>query len=262
MIPLRTFLRGPARAGVTLCALLSVLQGAPALADGQADLREALARLDGRAAIHAELAVETYERYGVGRAAVEKSGQVTLRVEEGETGLQMVYGAETLARMEAEAQARSRDPMARTPTRQAVTHLEAPGVQRMLAAASGLAHQLEEARFTGERADSWHGRPARLLSFTLPVTSLDEEQRKYVRSFDGTLQVWIAPDGTPLASASRVRLQGRAFIIVGFQREDDEDSTYAVSGDRLVATGSDMRSVGSGAGERAELRVVKTLTPQ
>jgi hypothetical protein len=260
MIPLRTLLRGPARAGATLPALLSALQGVPALADSQGELREALARLDGRAAIRAELAVETYERYGAGRGAVEKAGQVTLRVEEGEHGLQMVYGAETLARMEAEEQARSRDPAARTPTRQAVTHLEARGVQRMLSAASGLAQQLEEARFTGERAESWHGRSARVLSFALPVTSLDEEQRKYVQSFDGTLQVWIAPDGTPLASASRVHLRGHAFVFVGFQREDDEDATYAISGDRLVATTSESHSVGTGAGERAELRVVKTLT--
>jgi hypothetical protein len=60
----------------------------------------------------------------------------------------------------------------------------------------------------------------------------------------------------------RLRLRGRAFVFVGFQREDDEDSTYGVAGDRLVTTSSDMHSVGTGAGERAELRVVKTLTPQ
>jgi hypothetical protein len=44
-------IRNSARAGAVLSALLTAFDGVPAPADGQTDLRAALARLDGRAPI-------------------------------------------------------------------------------------------------------------------------------------------------------------------------------------------------------------------
>jgi hypothetical protein len=240
--------------------LLAAWPCVPALADGQADLRAALARLSGAAALRAEVEVLTQERYGEGREAIEKAGRVVLDVEQGPRGLQLSLGADTLARLEAETRARGRDPDARTPTMQALRRFDTATIAPMLSAANALSAELDAASFKGERTESWRARPARVLSYALPASSLDELQRKYFRQYDGSLEIWIAPDGTPLASSTRASVSGRAFVVVGFDGRDDDDSVYGVEGDRLVTLRSETHGVRSGAGERVELRVVKTLT--
>jgi hypothetical protein len=252
--------RSKARAGSLLWMLLSGLQCMPALADGPSDLRAALARLSGSAPVKGELEVLTLERHGEGRDAIELSGRVVLDVSQGPRGMQVNLGADTAARVDAETRAQGRDPDARTPTLQALKRLDTTTVTAMLSAAPAQAAAVDAASFKGERADTWRGRPARVLSYALPASSLDAVQRRYFRQYDGTLDIWIAADGTPLESSTRATLAGRAFI-VGFDGRDDLDCSYGVEGDRLVATREETRGVRSAAGERVELRVVRTLVP-
>jgi hypothetical protein len=144
----------------------------------------------------------------------------------------------------------------------AIGKLDSSEIVPMTSAAPALARSLEEAQFKGEKADAWNGKPARVLTFTIPIDKLPPEQRKYVKQFDGTLSVWIAGDGTPLASETHVVVKGRAFIVVSFDAIDDWNTTFAVLGDRLVALRAENHSTSNGAGEHGEQRVVKTLQPQ
>ena len=244
-------------------AILTALLAAPlAHADGLADLKAALARLQAQTPLKATLDVKTTEHRGEGADAVEKLGQASISVEDGARGLQVLYARDTLARMDAEQRQVARDPKARTPTVWAIGKLDSSEIVPMTSAASTLARNLEEAQFKAEKADTWNGKAARLLTFTIPIDKLPPEQRKYVKQFDGTLSVWIAADGTPLASETHVTVKGRAFIVVSFDAVDDWSTTYAVLGDRLVALRAENHSTSNGAGERGEQRVVKTLQPQ
>ena len=177
-------------------------------------------------------------------------------------GLQVLYARDTLARMEAEQRQFAHDPKAKTPTVWALDKLETHEIAPMASAASTLSRNVEELPFKGEKADTWNGKPARQLSFSIPVAKLPEQQRKYVKEFDGTLSIWIAADGTPLASEMHVTVKGRAFVVVSFDAVDDWNTAYAVLGDRLVALRAENHSTSNGAGERGEQRVVKTLQPQ
>ena len=103
--------------------------------------------------------------------------------------------------------------------------------------------------FKAEKADTWNGKPARLLTFTVPMTKLPEQQRKYVKEFDATVSIWIAADGTPLASATHTTVKGRAFVVVSFEAVDDDSHTYGVVGDRLLTLRSEKHNTSSGAGE-------------
>ena len=132
----------------------------------------------------------------------------------------------------------------------------------MTSAAPGLSRGLEENVFKAEKADTWGGKPARLLTFSVPLSKLPEQQRKYVKEFDSTVSIWIAADGTPLASETHVAVKGRAFVVVTFEAVDESSSTYAVVGDRLLTLRSENHVSSSGAGERGDQRVVKTLQPQ
>jgi hypothetical protein len=238
------------------------LAACAARGDGLADLKAALARLQAQTPLKATLDVKTVERHGEGAEATEKLGQASVSLEDGARGLQVLYARETLARMEAEQRQFARDPKARTPTVWALDKLETHEIAPMASAAATLSRNVDEMPFRGEKADTWNGKPARQLTFSIPVTKLPEQQRKYVKEFDGTLAIWIAADGTPLASEMHVTVRGRAFVVVSFDAVDENSATYGVVGDRLLTLRSENHSASSGAGERGEQRVTKTLQPQ
>ena len=233
-----------------------------ARADGLADLKAALARLQAQTPLKATLEVKASEKQGEGAEAVDKQGEAIVTLEDGARGLQVFYAKDLLARMDAEARQLARDPKAKTPTALGLGKLDTAEVLHMACAAPALARSLDESVFRSEKADTWNGRPARLLSFTLPLSKLPEQQRKYVKEFDSTLSIWIGADGTPLASAASTTVKGRAFVVVSFEALEESSLTYGVLGDRLMTLRSETHSTSRGAGERGEQRVVKTLQPQ
>jgi hypothetical protein len=243
-------------------AFLALLAfAAAAAADGLADLRGALARYPALAPLRAALEVKTLDRHGDGDGAEEKAGQASVLLEDGPRGLQVSYAKELLARMEAEARERGRDPKAKTPALWALGRMDATEFSPLVSATAHLARRLDDAVFKGEKADTWQGRPARQLTFSIPDGHLTASERKYVKHFEGALEVWIAADGTPLASSEHTSVSGRAFVVISFEARQDEDCSYAVTGDRLVTARRESRSVSSGAGEKGEQRVVTTLQP-
>ena len=245
-----------------LALAAALLLPVAARADGLADLRAALARLQAQTPLKASLEVRTMERRGEGADATDRQGQVSVALEDGARGLQVLYAKEVLARMDAEARQLVRDPKARTPTVWALDKLDSGDIVPMASAAQALARSVDEAVFKAEKADNYGGKPARLLTFSVPLTKLSEQQRKYVKDFDSTLSLWIGADGTPLASESHTRLKGRAFVVISFEAVDDTVATYAVLGDRLLTLHSENHSISSGAGEKGEQRVTRTLQPQ
>lgn len=245
-----------------LAFLAALLPASWAHADSLVDLKIALARLQAQTPLRATLDVKTMERHGDGADAFDKQGQASVGLEDGARGLQVLYAKDVLTRMEVESRQLVRDPKAKAPTVWALGKLDSSEMVPMTSAAPALTRSIDEAIFKAEKSDSYAGKPARLLTFTVPLAKLSEQQRKYVKEFDSTLSVWIGADGTPLASETHTNLKGRAFVVVSFEAVDDTSATYAVLGDRLVTLRSENHSTSSGAGEKGEQRMVKTLQPQ
>ena len=241
--------------------LLSVVCGA-ARADGLADMKAALARLQGQSPLKAQVESSTWRRQGEGKDAEEDSGQASVAVDSGAAGLQVLYSMALLAKVEAEQRAKARDPKAKTSTDFALGELKGAELRSMVSAAGALSRQLDEAVFSGEKMDSYKGKPARKLSFTLSIDKVPEKDRKYVKKFDGGIDVWIADDGTPVASNFRIDVSGRAFVVVSFAQKTDETRQYGVSGDHLLLLRKESRSATSGAGEKVETKLVKVLQVQ
>ena len=243
--------------------LVAALAAAPlAHADGLADLKAALARLQAQTPLKATLEIHTTERQGDGADAIEKLGQASVGLEDGARGLQVLYAKDTLARMDAESRQLARDPKAKTPTVWALGKLDSGDIVPMASATASLLRGLDENVFKAEKPDTWNGKPARLLTFSVPIEKLPEQQRKYVKEFDAVVSIWIGADGTPLASATHTTVRGRAFVVVSFEAVSEDSHTYAVAGDRLVTLRSEEHTSSKGAGESGEERVVKTLQPQ
>jgi hypothetical protein len=246
-----------------MCFSLLSLFTQAAQADGLADLKAALARLPGQTPVKAVVEAKTWSRQGEGKDADEQNGQASINLDDSPRGLQILYSKDLLTRLETEERAREKDSKAKTPTIAAIKEVNSSELRPMVSAVGNLSRALEKAIFKSEKADaSYNGKPARLLSFEIPVEKLSEKDRKYVKKFEGSLEVWIGQDGIPLASRMHQAISGRAFVVISFETKNEEELVYGVSGDRLVVTKKESKNSGSGAGEKGEMRVVKTLQVQ
>ncbi|GAB2872695.1 hypothetical protein GCM10027277_47470 [Pseudoduganella ginsengisoli] len=247
---------------VMYAALLGAMLAAPlgmARADGLADLKSALQRLQASTPLKGVLKTETSRKVGEGADADEYAGSAAVHVEDGAQGLRLQYGRDLLARMDADRLAAAKNPNAKTPSLYALKEMGPDDLRPMVSGAENLVRNIERAAFKAEKAGEWQGKPARQLTFTVPVKVLSDRERKYMKEFDGAFDVWIAPDGTPLGSQLNWHMQGRAYVVVSFDIRQEERSTYMLSGDRLVTTRMESRLSNSGAGEKSEVRTVKTL---
>lgn len=243
-----------------VCAIM-VLACCSARADGLSDLKGALTRLqaNGGAPLKASIEAKTVHRTGEGKGATEDTGNASIALEDGATGLRLFYSKDMLARLDSEAQALVANPNARTPTSNAAREFTPNDLRPMIGAASALARTIERASFKGEKAASYDGKPARQLSFSVPIETLSDRQRKYIKDFSGGFEVWIGADGTPLSSRLQINASGRAFLVVGFDFAADEQSVYTQSGGRLLTARHEALQRQSGAGENSLRRTVKTL---
>ncbi len=239
-----------------------VLSSTGVRADGLADLKAALARLQGQTPLKAVLDISRSSRQGEGKELEETFSKAAVTLEDGARGLQVLYGKDLLARVETEENAKERDSKAKTPTLSAMGDISAGELRPMILAAGTLARRMEKAIFKREEVQAYAGKPARLLSFEFPLESLPEKDRKYIKEYEGSLDIWIAADGTPLASHSKDKVSGRAFVVISFESNNDEQSVYSVVGQRLITVHKEAKSSGSGAGEKGDSHVTKTLTPQ
>lgn len=231
-------------------------------ADGLADLKAALMRLQGQSPLKAVIEAKTWSRQGDGKEQDESNGLASVAVEDGARGLQVLYSKETLSRLEVEEQAKEKNSKSKTPTLSAFREFSSTELRPMISASGSMLRALEKHVFKSEKMESYNGKPARLLSFDMPLEKLPEEARKYVKKFEGSLAIWIAADGTPLASRSSQNMSGRAFVVVSFEQKNDNESVYSQVGDRLITVRKETKSSSSGMGEKGENKIVKTLQVQ
>jgi hypothetical protein len=242
---------------VSACALLLAGAGRAAHADGLADLRSALQRANGQATIKVAIDLRTWHRPG--DAPEPDQGQVALTMEDNADGLHLTYAKDTLVRIDADQRARARNPDAKTPTLSAVRSFDTADLVPMVSSAAWLTRLIDRAMFKGERSDSYAGKPARLLTFEIPITALGKRERKYAKSLDSLLEIWTAADGTPLASRFTQTVFGRAFVVVSFEARTEEENVFSLVQGRLVTLRKMTHNSASGAGEQDERKIVKTL---
>ncbi len=246
---------------VSGAAIFGLFCGA-AQADGLADLKAALNRMQGQTPLKATIEVKTWNRQGEGKELEETQGQASVVVEDGTRGLQILYGKDMLGRLEVEELAKEKNSKTKTPTLSASKELGSNEMRPMISAAPGMLRALEKHVLKSEKIENYNGKPARLLSFDLPLEKLPEEARKYVKKFEGGLDIWIAADGTPLASRAHQNMSGRAFVVVSFESKNENEAVYSLLGDRLITVRKESKNTSSGMGEKGESKVIKTLQLQ
>jgi hypothetical protein len=240
--------------------LLFLLAAASLLrADALTDLRGTLAHLDGHAPVKARVNYEFWNRQGDDKHPVITQGQASALVEEGPQGLRLSWSPDLLQAAGREAQAHALDPEVKTPTRDAIEGMKALTVDDALDGASHLLRTLENAQLVSVQTGAWQGQPARVLQLKL-APRLSQQDRKYVKDFQATAQVWVGADGTPLAAETETNLKGRAFLVISFQQQEHERFRFVRSGNRLIVIHHADESTGSGGGEHGQQKTVVDLT--
>jgi hypothetical protein len=242
-----------------LAAMALLLSTRFVYADGLSDLKTALSKLNGQTPLKAMVEVKTWNRQGEGKELEESSGNASVTMEESTHGMQILYSKEMLMKLEAEERAKEKDPKAKTPTLAASGDVNSSSLRPLMSAAGTLQRSIDKAVFKSEKNDSFNGKPARVLSFELSIDKLNERDRKYLKKLEGGLDVWIAADGTPLASRYTQMIHGRAFVVISFDMKNEEETVFGVSGDHLLVMRKESKNSGSGMGEKGESKTVKTL---
>ena len=240
--------------------LLFLLCMAPLAADGLADLREALGRFTAKTTVKGTLRAQQWTTQG--KDAAETKGEASAFAEYGPDGLKLSWGSALLRQLDEEAKARAKgDPK----TNQASIALWAMEPMRSYAffdAAGEISRILETADFRGEGQETFNGRRARALTFSLPQSGAPERMRRYIKEHSSTAKIWIDEEGNPLGSWRRTEIKARAFLVVSFTQMQEVNMTYAPFGDRLVCLRHDETLEGGGGGEYGKSRSLRTFSPR
>jgi len=248
-----------------LFALLIVGLGSSSYsyADGLADLKEALAKLQGNNQISALLQSNIIENRGEGKDKVVKNGFVEINLKDGLDGLQVTFSNQVLNKVDIEASEKIKNEDADTPTLTAVDRLETTELKAYLSSAQPLLRRLEQATYIDEQAVDYQGSKARLLNFELPMHAIvrDKQTREYVSKFEGNFQIIIDDKGVPLETQLNFKGKGRAYIVLSLKAYGNGLTKYKVVEERLVTVHREFTSgFESTFGERETIeRIALTL---
>ena len=248
----------------SLCVLIALATTAPsdvATPDAAADLGRRLADFRSPAPIAASVHLDLHLERVLHHRTVKGDASVPLDVEQDAAALRVQWDPAVLRRADAEEGERDAATDRTTPVREALKELDPGRVSHLLDQAGTLAG-LTKGGPAEEAVDTYEGRPARRLVYRFqPRLSWTESY--YLHHSEGRFTVWIAADGTPLASDSVATFEGKTSRMFGrFRGSTTIHTRYAADGGRLWVAERDFddfrsREDGSEVEHRSERFVLK-----
>jgi len=161
---------------------------------------------------------------------------VQFKVADGPSGFQLTWAQSFLADAAERNPAEDLSLILPNLTHASTTWLDPICLSRTINPVRSLQRLLEVAKLKDVKDDVWDGKPAQRLDLGFKST-VPARYRERANTTNGTLTVWIKPDGTPLASEITQRYQGRTSRFFGdFSRFNSQKTTYGLLQDRLIST--------------------------
>ncbi len=230
---------------VLLCSLF--ISSPSAMADGLSDFRNALTHLQTTNPVMLDVTYKLFGRSGERDELIEREGIINLMLEDGTQGLRARYSEELIGQLHAEEQAKIIDENVKNSALNAVGEFNFWEWRELLYPAKQMELMLGRYNFVSEKMDVYQGRPARLLTFSMPQEKIDKEFRKYVKKYKNHLKIWIDDKGVPLASQLNEKGSGRIFIVIGFTFKNAIRMEYQQHGQRLITVVRELQDESSGA---------------
>ncbi|MDR3673372.1 MAG: hypothetical protein P4L36_21170 [Holophaga sp.] len=222
-------------------------------ADGLADLRATLRKLQGTDPVKVSVDYTFWRETSEEGGPVTLQGGVATRAEDGPPGLRIIWDRATLLAAEAEQRATTLAVARQAPTAQIMKSLTALDIAEHLNEGATLDRFLLQATLVDVRPDTWQARPATLLVVRLVPVITPPSLRRAVKEIVAQAQIWLAPDGTPLAYRSEVNYKGSRFMI-HFQGLQKEEIHFLRVGSRLVGVWASNEEHQSGLGQSMTTR--------
>jgi hypothetical protein len=219
-------------------------------ADGLTDVRAALQRLQSDQPLRARVEIKTRRSGGESTKQKQSESVSSVIVESGVDGFKLSWSPDQIKASRKAAWTEATNP--ETPRSDIATlkTLEPGHALNLLDAADPLRRGLERARLVEDKSDKYKGKPARLLVIRIELT-LDEEERKALKSSDAIEKLWLDSDGVPLAMDRTIDAKFSKFLI-GFKIHEHETREFQRAAGRLVTISSAKESSGAGLGHSEE----------
>jgi len=231
-------------------------------ADGLSDFKAALARYTAKSTIKGTLEVQTWNRQGKGKDAVESKGQASALVEYGPQGLQMRWTRPFLNQLDQESRNRTKESSTNNQASNAIWLMDLRRTYNILDATKELSRILETSTFQSEGEESLNGRPTRVLHFSVPQSGAQDRFSRWITEFRSTAKIWIDREGNPLFFSQSIHIKARAFLVISFEQTQEQSITYSSKADNLVCLRAEEKQEFGGGGEHNSSRTIRTFTPQ
>ncbi len=238
-----------------IAACLALCLVIPLQAGSLEDLRMALGRMQGQGPLHGTYNVNTWSRGGKGKDIEESSGAASAWVEEGAAGLQIRLDRGLLKRAEDEIEAPKGAKKQDSPTSgiDAITVLK---IHRAMNFAPKLARLLATGQLKRECAESYQGKPSRLLEIQLAASASGEKDPK---GMTYTAKVWLGADGMPLG-ATLTKMMKTNLVFTSVDMTLTEEFVFSQVYNRLVVLRSEERMASKAMGVEGQQRTLATFT--
>jgi hypothetical protein len=244
---------------VKLALFLSLLLTPTLLfADGLTDVRAVLQKLQSDQSIRARVEIKTRRSGGESNKQKQSEGVSSVIVESGLDGLKLSWSPDQIKQSRKAVWAETANPDAPKSDIATLRALEAGQALNLLDAADPLRRGLERARLLEDKADTYKGKPARLLVIRIDL-GLDEEGRKALKSSEAIEKLWLDGDGVPVAMDRNIDAKFSKFLI-GYKVHEHETREFQRAAGRLVATSVTKESSGSGLGHSEESHSTTNVT--
>jgi hypothetical protein len=228
--------------GLGLVVLAAAL--APSAATGASDLAHRLESLRAAAPVSVRVRMDLRLERTLHKQTAKGEASLQAEIEQDESGLRVHWEAGLLRQANEEERMHDREPDRLTPLREGLKELDPARLGHLLDQTGSLAG-LAKGDPAEESAEAFEGREARRLVFRFSPR-LSWTERYYLRKSEGRFTVWIAPDGTPLASDSHATYEGKTSRTFGrFEGSTTVRTRYAVEGGRLRVAERDVEELTS-----------------
>ncbi|MFD2366346.1 hypothetical protein [Pseudoduganella sp. GCM10020061] len=237
-------------------ALLALLLSGTAAASSLADLKAALAGMQGQGSLKGTF--EARQTKTEEDAPKPETTTVSVKVEDAAGELRIGWDRAVLQRA---MEASLRSPKPDSDLAMAINANSANRISAAVNYASRLLNIISTGQVKAERMDTWQGKPARMIevAYTPPV---DANGSLKMKENAHTAKVWLGADGIPAGALLTHSVRASFMVFISYEEKSTESYTFAHIGNRLVALRREEQGVRKGAGQDGTFRNLYTFTPQ
>lgn len=227
-------------------ALILLALAAPVSATSLDELKDALRALPAPAPLQGVYEAKQWREDLNKKGRPPETVSASVHIDADSDGLLLRWDAATLKRASEETRA-GRQALGTDPLCALIAAASALRLEQTINYGPSLLKVLDIAELRGERADSYQGKPARLLDIVVPEADPEDDKIR-MKENSRLLQVWLGEDHLPLAMTITRKVRARVMVFLSVESSSREEISFGVLANRLVLLKRDEQGSTEGPG--------------